>query len=76
MYFTGGFRLVIDAIGRAEKGGLHAKITFQKQLGKIQFNLKLGLRKVDIEFRVRKGVIADLISQGVFALHDVGFLVC
>src|SRR6185437_297588 len=76
LYFAGAFRLVIDAIWRAEKRGFHAQVTFQEEFREVQLNLKLRLGKaIDVKLWMREGVIADLISQGVFALHDTVFLI-
>ena len=64
---------MIDAVGRAEKCGLHAQAAFQQELGEVQFELNcLGRR---LEFRMREGVIADFLALRVFALYDVCFLV-
>ena len=65
------FRLVVDAVRRPEQRGFHAEIAFQQQLGKAQLHLQFGFgQPVDVEFRMRERVVADLVAQRVLAFHD------
>ena len=71
--FFGVFRLMIDAVGRAEQNGFHADGAFDQALREVE--LPANLRFGDfVEIRMRVGVIADLVAFGVFALEDFGIL--
>ena len=72
--FTGCFGLMINAVGRPKKQSLHSEITFQQELGKIQFELELGFRN-GFKVRMREGVIADFVSEIELTLYDFRILV-
>ncbi len=64
--FAGGFRLMIDAVGRTEEKSFHAEIAFEEQLGEVQFDLQLRFRN-RFKIGMSEGVITDFVSRLVFA---------
>jgi len=75
--FLGIFRLMIDAVRRAEENGLCADGALDEAFREVQLPLDFGLGDL-IELRMGERVIADFVAVRVLAFEDfrmlVGFL--
>src|SRR5882762_8695285 len=73
-HFLGIFRLVIDAVRRAEENRLYSERAFNQALRQIQLPADFRARNV-VELWMREGVISNFVAFGVLALENIRPLV-
>ena len=74
-HFLGIFRLVIDAVRRAEKDRLYPERAFNQALRQIQLPADFRACNAVVELWMSKGMISNFMAFGILALQNIRPLV-